>query len=305
VVAFVLLVAVVGLLIWYNRKNKKVKKNICQEVGDEDCSSVDTHQGSPQIELEMGEDKPASLQTIEDSAKPQIEVEVAETHDGKEDTVKEGNGNREPADKKGEMCPVKEGEEEGKGRAENKTEEEEQEEQGKPQVTPKTGGELTEKKDEERPETDENKEIAKEKGPFVEPQTERIDNSQVTDSDTAAQPQDDTNPETVVCFSSSGQCIPRNSSFNKNLASSAEKLPSVSAPKATIPKIQEHSDKVVTSDKGSEESSEIVARDQIRNKRTTQNLRESLATQEPISAAMSNPYQPSPQPDNDEDITQL
>ena len=64
-------------------------------------------------------------------------MEVAETHDGKEDTVKEGNGNREPADKKGEMRPVKEGEEERKGRAENKTEEEEQEEQGKPQDKPK------------------------------------------------------------------------------------------------------------------------------------------------------------------------
>ena len=45
-VAFVLLVAVVGLVTWcgYNRNNKKAKKTICQEVGHEDYSSVDTHQ---------------------------------------------------------------------------------------------------------------------------------------------------------------------------------------------------------------------------------------------------------------------
>ena len=34
----------------------------------------------------------------------------------------------------------------------------------------------------------------------MEPETERVDNSQVTDSDTAAQPQDDTNPETGKCL---------------------------------------------------------------------------------------------------------
>jgi hypothetical protein len=197
----------------------------------------------------------------------QIEVEVSDNRDGEGTEEEEIPGNSEPA---GEMCPVKEVvEEEGEERTEPKTEEEEQEEGGKSQ------------------------------GPFVEPETERVDNSQVTGLDTAAQPQDDTNPETVVCITSSGQCIPRNSSSSNNLASSEEKLASDNAT------IQEQSVKVVTSDEGSEESSEFVVREPVpvRNKRTTQNLRESLATQEPISAAMSNPYQPSPQPHDNQDIT--